>query len=623
MCGIAGIINKKEKQGFSNQVSLFEDATRLMAQRGPDNFGRTVMDGIALFHYRLSIMDLDQRSNQPFISSDSRITAIYNGELYNFKEVKNTYSIETKTNSDTEVVVESFRLKQTAIFPEWNGIFAASFFDREKHSITLVRDRFGVKPLYYYENQDYFIFASEAKVLYQFLETLELNSQALVEYMWFGNPVSGKSMVEGVKKLAPGNYLEYDLRSHSTKVCSFWDIGGTQPFSGSLADAADQTKNLLEKSVRRQLVSDVDVGVFLSGGIDSSAITAFASKHYSGRISTYSVEFDYSTQASNELEKARYVANTFGTDHHEIKVEAKNISQVVEHLAYIHDEPFADAANIPLYLLTSKLKGQISVVLQGDGGDEFFGGYRRYNLMDNYIYWKLAFRLGSLLPFPANTKSRIQRMNDALSHDQPAVMFGLLNNLETTKRDPLMALNRDFQNSMLRGDPFKRYREVDSKFRNESMVQRLLYSDTKILLPNTYLEKVDKSTMANSIEVRVPFLDNDLTEFALSLPAHYKVRKGQKKYLLRQSLRGVVPDQILDGPKKGFGVPYEKWLATDLYELAQDSLRNSTVKEIIDTRFMGRLLEEHKKNMGRNGFLLWKVMILALWINKYEKKIKL
>jgi asparagine synthase (glutamine-hydrolysing) len=214
-------------------------------------------------------------------------------------------------------------------------------------------------------------------------------------------------------------------------------------------------------------------------------------------------------------------------------------------------------------------------------------------------------------------------MNDALSHDQPAVMFGLLNNLETTKRDPLMALNRDFQNSMLRGDPFKRYREVDSKFRNESMVQRLLYSDTKILLPNTYLEKVDKSTMANSIEVRVPFLDNDLTEFALSLPAHYKVRKGQKKYLLRQSLRGVVPDQILDGPKKGFGVPYEKWLATDLYELAQDSLRNSTVKEIIDTRFMGRLLEEHKKNMGRNGFLLWKVMILALWINKYEKKIKL
>ena len=220
MCGIAGIVTKNSKLGFHQQVSLYERAAKLMTHRGPDNFGQPTLDGIALFHNRLSIMDLDARSNQPFNSRSGNITAVYNGELYNYKDLKDHYSIDAITSSDTEILVESYALRGVEVFREWNGIFAAAFYDQNRRKLTLVRDRFGVKPLYYFENSEYLIFASEAKVLFGYMDSLSLNAQAMTEYLWFGNSISEESLVAGVRKLAPGTYLEFDLSTNSEIIIS-------------------------------------------------------------------------------------------------------------------------------------------------------------------------------------------------------------------------------------------------------------------------------------------------------------------------------------------------------------------------------------------------------------------
>ena len=371
----------------------------------------------------------------------------------------------------------------------------------------------------------------------------------------------------------------------------------------------------------RQLVSDVPVGLFLSGGVDSSSIAASAALASGRRLTSYSVGFDYDA-GINELPKARRVAQTLGLDHHELQVRGEALEEVISALVQVHDEPFADAANIPLYLLARELQGTIKVVLQGDGGDEMFAGYRRYSILGAAALWRMWPR--GIEPLLHGSFGgwgvRLARMGAAAANTDPALRMALLLTVETV-RDPPTAMLTDAARQRLEAaaDPFAAYRRCASRFSNADPVQQMLLTDISLQLPSQFLTKVDRATMAHGIEVRVPLLDEGVASLAVGLPVAAKVRGREKKIVLRDAMRGRLPADILDGPKTGFGVPYEEWLRGALHGFAGAA--------ILDSRFVERFglnrarletaLAEHRARRRDRGFLLWKMLQLALWSRQY------
>ncbi|MEO7045057.1 MAG: asparagine synthase (glutamine-hydrolyzing), partial [Ferruginibacter sp.] len=577
MCGILGIYYLK---GNKVDSQTFEKALRCIIHRGPDDGGVFCQDNIALGHRRLSIIDLSSAGHQPMFSKDRRYVIVFNGEIYNFLEIKDKLiglGHKFFSHTDTEVILQSFIEWGEKSFSMFNGMFAFSIWDNLKKDLFVIRDRFGIKPLYYLASEQGFSFASEMKAILALNDdTMHVNKQALVEFMWYGNPLGENTIYASIKKLLPGHYIKSTAGEIS--VTKYWTlkeiIQESEVEKCEENEIITRTRSLLENAVKSNLISDVPVGIFLSGGIDSSAITAFASKHYSRQIQTYSVGFDFA-KGVNELEKARSVAKHFGTKHNELHISSDNIPSLIEKLVDQHDEPFGDAADIPLYLLSLEIKGRIKVVLQGDGGDEIFGGYSRYKTLQDINKWKLAGVFLNLFPhnFSKHQKwQQLKRFTSAIGAKENYKRMALLLTVETEANNPTRVLNESLRKSITSLNPFKRYREIDAQYAGFDIVQRMFYTDCSIILPDTFLEKVDKSTMANSLEVRVPFLDNVLTEYVLGLPSNMKVKNGEQKYLLKAALRGVVPDNILDAPKTGFGVPYGYWLQTKLSHYMKEVL---------------------------------------------------
>nr|MBP9095351.1 asparagine synthase (glutamine-hydrolyzing) [Ignavibacteria bacterium] len=591
MCGIAGLIVKNiENYDFTK----FRNSTKLMSHRGPDNFGEYYDKNVALFHYRLSILDLDKRSNQPFFNESADKAIVYNGEIYNYKDLAHQYNFNLHTTSDTEVILKTIDAKGMNSLPEWNGIFAFALHDKKNNSLTLARDRFGVKPLYVYENDSFIAFASEAKVILKWLDSFSINLQCLSEYIWYGNTLSNPTLINNLNKLSPGSYTTIDLNNFTSKKKEFWSISSQihPNTEDTLETSVTKTKSLLENAVKTQLVSDVPIGIFLSGGIDSSAITAFASKYVSGKLNTYSVEYDFNVGEGSELAKAKSVAKKFNTNHHELKVESHNIIEDFESLVFQYDEPFADSANFPLYLLAKQCSNDMTVVLQGDGGDELFAGYRRYKLLGNLTFWRYnSVLLSKLLP-DKFLRYRAKRMAYTLEQKSDSLRMALLMTQTTTMDMPDKIFNSEIQKKLLLQSPFKTYEEKNEQFIKEDLAQRMLYTDFEVLLPHTYLEKVDKATMLMSIEARVPFLDNNLTDYVLSLPAKYKIKRGINKYLLKKCLQGIIPNEILNAPKQGFNTPTSTWLQTSLYEYAKSKFNSLSDNGFLNKNYLLELLEE-------------------------------
>lgn len=620
MCGIAGIV---VKNGQSAELfGQFRKSASLLMHRGPDHNEDIQYNNILLIHYRLSIIDLDKRSNQPYTSGDQNYITVYNGEIYNFNELKQTYRINCRTLSDTEVMLESFARKGTDVVHEWNGIFAIAILDKLKNKLVLVRDRFGVKPLYYFEDKNVFLFASEAKVIFNFLQTFQIDIEGLAQYLWYGNTISEHSIVKGVKKFTPASFMEVDLNENVTsKTSLYWKISGTVNTEYSFHEAKDRVKDLLSNAVKRQLISDVPLGVLLSGGIDSSAIVAFASKHVDKPLDTYSIEYDFNIGGISELPRAAMIARKFKTNHHELKVETRNILDTFRHLVFQYDEPFADAASIPLYLLAKDCSRDKTVILQGDGGDEIFAGYRHYNILGWLNFWKVTSKLFYKFIQNPSWYERMKRIAFLLNQKEDAYKMAYFLTEDVPYHSPFEIINGSFQNEIKHTNPFSPYIEVNEEFKKENIVQRMLYADTKIQLPHTFLEKVDKATMLCSVESRVPFLDNELTEFVLGLPSEFKIKRGEKKYLLRQSLTGLIPGEVLNGKKRGFDVPFKIWLKTSLYEFAKSCFQNLPSDTILNKGHLIKLLEQHKQNKGNHGPVLWKALILAHWLEMYQQKI--
>lgn len=620
MCGICGIV---DFAGLPPNEPTLRRMTDAIRHRGPDDSGAALLGPAALGQRRLSIIDLSPTGHQPMSTPDGRYTLVYNGELYNFpalRERLEQLGVVFRGRSDTEVVLHALVRWGADALSEFNGMFAIALWDQADRRLLLARDRFGIKPLYCLRQGERLVFGSEIKALLAAgVPRPRMSWRGFHEFLYYGNALGESTLFEGITKLLPGHYLTFDAAG--LKVSAFWWLDRLQPVRDDLETATRSVAARLEQAVRDHLISDVPIGVFLSGGVDSSAITALASRHVAGKLRTYSVGFDFD-RGPNELDKARRVAERFGTDHQELHVSAGDLSRVIEHLVQCHDEPFSDAANIPLYLLCRELHGQPKVILQGDGGDEIFAGYRRYNVLAHDRFWRALSRtaalVGAVVPGGA-LRQRGMRFFETMNIRDPAERLAMLLTVEVQSAPPTRVLTAAANAEVLRHDPFGRYRELFERFNGVDLVQRMLYIDTLILLPDTFLEKVDKSTMAHSIEVRVPFLDKNLADYALGLPSSLKVRGGQKKYILRRALRGTVPDEILDGPKTGFSVPFEYWLRAPIAGYMRSVLLDdSTLAHgVLDRGTLETCIDEHTSGRRNNGFLLWKLLNLAIWQRAY------
>lgn len=623
MCGIAG---KLVRQDLALDLSDRKKAQAIDAirHRGPDMRGEYTKGSVWLAHVRLSILDLSETASQPMATEDGRFVISYNGEVYNFRELASFLLLDSlRSHSDTEVVLQAFAKLGVEAFSQLNGMFAFAIYDKQTQKLWLVRDRMGIKPLYYRIDSQGLAFGSEIKAITALREespSCEISS--LHEWLFYGNTLGEHTLYEGVRKLLPGHYLELDLSTFAHKVVEYWSPRQQSvlpQIKASQDDLSKGVRNLLEQAVKRQLVSDVPVGIFLSGGIDSSAITAFASKHYGGRIATYSAGFDFD-KGVNELFKARRVADLYGTEHHEIHISGLEIADVVEKMVHHHDMPFSDAANIPLYLMASQISGQTKVVLQGDGGDELFGGYRRYVTLNYHRLLRPLARFGrhinELTPRTAHFYRR-QRYLNALGADDLATTMALLLTEEDGSSRPANIFTAEFQLEIEKSDPFARYRECQAYFGNQDIINHMAFVDAMIILPDIFLEKVDRSTMAASLEVRVPFLDNDLVDYCMRIPGNCKVPGGQKKALLKKALSGVVPDDILYGPKTGFGVPYGYWLRGALKPLFFDHLAlfQHRHPNVLNAERIRRLYTENESRTRDRSFLLWKILNFMIFIN--------
>ena len=619
MCGFVGLIAKKniEEERFAD----FIKSSELINHRGPDYRGVFREKNVLLIHYRLSILDLEKRSNQPFLSRDKNLLTVYNGEIYNYLDLKTKHKITTKTESDTEVMLESFNHLGEEAIKEWNGIFALSILSKKENSLFLIRDRLGIKPLYIYEDDNVIAFGSEAKVILNWLENFQLNYEGLAQYMWLGNTSGNETIIKNLYKVDPGTSVKIDLDNYKRTVNTYWSVENNyMKFTSSEQEVIKKLRKLLDESVKRQLISDVPIGVLLSGGIDSSSVVAHAAKNITGKLDTYTAFYDYNSSSKEDLLRARKISKLFNTNHHEIEVKGGDIEGVFKKMVLQFDEPFGDAANIPLYQIADLCSKDKRVILQGDGGDELFAGYRKYNVIDSMRFWKYSSFLYPLIP-QKNWKHRIKRVNEVLNQKTFSDLLAHYISLESPKERPYDVFSDKIKSKLNLLDWKKDFHYINDKLKELPNVQKGLFTDLKILLPNTYLEKVDKATMLCSVEARVPMLDNELVEFAMSLDSKLKVHKREKKYLLKKALEGTIPNEILYGPKKGFDAPYQQWLKKDLFSLAEHVF-NKANSDVINREYCLKLLYEHKSGIKNNAPILWKTLILCYWLDYYKEKIK-
>ncbi|SDB36890.1 asparagine synthase (glutamine-hydrolyzing) [Bauldia litoralis] len=609
MCGIAGILDFHDPPARDVIAAM----AMSIGHRGPDHQGAWIDGPIGLGHRRLSILDLAARANQPMASIDGRYHVVFNGEIYNFPALRNellALGDRFATTGDTEVILAGYRRDGVASFARLNGMFALAIWDRTEQRLVLARDRFGQKPLYLARSPSGLVFGSEIKCLLASRRvTARIDAPGLHEFCWYGTTLGARTLFAGIERLEPGHHLTIDR--DGARQASFWRIDHVRPCADTLEDATARVTSLLEAAVRRHLISDVPVGVLLSGGIDSSAITTLAARHAS-RVDSYTVSFDFDP---GEMAKARLVAEHVGTSHHEFVVRGADIAGVIRALVRQHDQPFGDAANIPLYLVAQQLGGKPKVVLQGDGGDEIFAGYRRYNVLAFERLWRaLARGAPALQLLPRH--ARLERLLHAVGAPDPGRRMALLLTEESAQSAPTRLLGADARVSAEQTDPFVRYGELHRRVGPLDPVQRMLYTDASILLPDLFCEKVDRATMAHGLEVRLPFLDTELTDYVIGLPSSSKVRWLGKKWLLRRALRGTVPDTILNGPKRGFGVPYRAWLRGPLLPVLEATLLHGR-SGMFDPEACRRAIDEHATGRVDHGFLLYKMLQLALWAEEY------
>lgn len=616
MCGIAGFVSKDRSMNVGR--GLIADMCAAIRHRGPDDTGIWAEGNVGFGMTRLSIIDLEG-GHQPIHNEDKTVWIVFNGEIYNYPELRASLLKRGHvfyTSSDTETIVHLYEEYGRECVSHLRGMFAFAIWDKKRDELFIARDRLGIKPLYYYLDEGRLIFGSEIKSILRCGIPTGVHYPSLVDYFFYGYVPDPDSMFEGVRKLPPGHSLTYKGGKAETR--QYWDVKYEVGEPGTEEFYVDRLLEILDEAVRIHLISDVPLGAFLSGGIDSSVVAALMSRHMKEPVKTFSIGFK--SQKFNELPYARMVAEKYNTEHHEEIVEP-DAKAVIEDLVRQFDEPFADSSAIPTYYVSRMARKHVKVVLTGDGGDELFGGYTHYltSPITRHTSWipevikkGLFLNMSRVLPewSPGiNTLRHIscsesERFVKKYSRGM-SLLHGEIFSEELGKKagstDPSPALLRHLD-----------------KVRGRDPVTKLQYLDTKMYLPSDILTKVDRMSMMVSLEARVPILDHRLVEFAATIPPELKVRGMDTKYIFKKAAERLLPKEVIHRPKQGFAVPINEWIKGEWAGMSEDLLlgQRALSRNNFNPKFLGRIMNEHRWGRRDHSHIIWTLMVLELWFRE-------
>ncbi len=635
MCGITGVFSLNERGNSS--LDKVREATKALAHRGPDADGFYEHRQVALGHRRLSIIDVSDAANQPMTDESGRYVLVYNGELYNHKELRRfleSLGVSFRTSSDTEVLLKGLIHEGSKFLNTLNGFFSLALYDKEENSLLLARDRMGIKPLVVYQDEDRIVFASEIKALMAYDIPRELDYSSLQHYLQLNYVPSPHSMLKGVRKVKPGHFIKVHPQGNLWEK-EFYRIPYPHPNTlntelRSYQHQLGKMREVMEESVRRRLIADVPVGCFLSGGIDSSVITTLAAKHHPG-IKTFSIGYK-DNPFFDETHYAELVANKAGTDHTTFKLGNEELYDELSHVLEHMDEPFADSSALPVSILSRKVREHVKVALSGDGADELFSGYNKH--MAEWQIRNAGFKekaVGMLKPLwgklPQSRHSKWGNLFRQLDR------FAEGMNLSDAERywrwcgyaseNSVLELLSDKSKGLLsEKESGKRKKKILRNFTEGGDMNEVLLTDMQLVLVSDMLTKVDSMSMAHSLEVRVPFLSHNVVNFAFGLPEESKINGEMKKRIVQDAFRRILPEELYQRPKKGFEVPLLQWLQTDLRPMIEnDLLADDFIHEQgIFSREQVRQLKNElfSKNPGDSHARIWGLLVFQHWMKKYS-----
>lgn len=616
MCGINGIID------FYRDVdcTVIERMNDSIAHRGPDGRGSYLSpDRTCGFgHVRLSIIDV-AGSKQPLCNEDQTVWITFNGEIYNYQPLRKKlldYGHQFKTNGDTEVLVHMYEQYGREMLKHLNGMFAFAIWDTKKRSLFIARDRMGIKPLNYFHNSDKFIFSSEQKAILKNPDVdVQPSQEGIFHYLTYRSAPAPFTLFKGIKKLLPGHYLY--LTENNLEIKKYWEIPLNKPQQKiKYADAIMETERILTTSIKRRMISDVPLGAFLSGGVDSSLIVALMSKMIDQPVKTFSVGFE--NFASNEAPYAKIVADQYKTDHHELILKEEKFLDHLEQLTSIRDAPLSEPADIPLHLLSKMAREKVKVLLSGEGSDELFAGYPKFRFDGksgcvNWLPKPIKNAIINLIPSKyRKIEVALKSMFESDYADRWPLWFSPFSVDEKLK---LMGSDNDFENPT---------RNHIQQFNLEPSLSSFLFCDCKIWLPDNLLDRGDRMTMAAGIEGRVPFLDHDLVEYAFTLPDGCKINGSHQKYMIKQIALKYLPDKIVNRRKAGFVMPLAMWFRGKLRDYCYDTIccDDYIPTQMISKQYRTEILDKHCSGKKDYYLQIWTLLGLALWyknLTSYEK----
>ena len=623
MCGITGFITREISDRAANEA-LLDSMCRVIAYRGPDEQGMAVEGRAALGMRRLSIIDL-KGGQQPIYNADGSKLIVFNGEIYNYRELRRdleSRGYPFKTNSDTETILHAYEEYGTDCVRHLRGMFAFAIWDKKNGSLFIARDRVGKKPLFYSHTEaGNFVFGSELKTLLTHGEiSRDIDHVALDAYLTFGYVPEEFCIFKDAKKLAPGHFLIFKDGKVDTQKYWDFDYSGNAEIK-SEEEYIEALREKIRDAVKVRLISEVPLGAFLSGGVDSSSIVGLMSEILEKPVKTFSIGFN--EDSFNELKYARIAAKHFNTEHHEFTL-TPDFVEIVDDLVWHFDEPFSDSSALPTYMVSKMARDFVTVVLSGDGGDELFAGYTRYVIdRERSGLEKLpsALRRNVLRPvsraLPHGARGKNYLYNASL--DATDRYIDSVSQFNTPRRGYLYSadfkakLNGDFG----RGEAL--FQTLAGSVSTDSQVDRLLYLDSKTYLPGDILTKVDRMSMAASLEARVPLLDHELIEFVVGMPAELKLKGLETKYIFKKAMEGIVPREILHREKQGFGVPIGDWINAQLKDRIYSDLtdRKTIERGYFDAAYIKTLLDEHRKGRRDHSHAVWVLWMLELWHRRY------
>ena len=623
MCGIAGFVESSSTtSAFGPETSraLIHRMCTVIRHRGPDDEGVWVDEGVALGMRRLSIIDLST-GHQPIHNEDRSVWIVFNGEIYNFRELRRELEAAGHrfyTSTDTEVIVHAYEQWGKSAIGRLRGMFGLAIWDTRSRTLLVARDRIGIKPMHYASVNGRFYFGSEIKSLLEAPDLpRDLDAGALDHYLSFLYTPRDGSIFKSVRKLPPGHLLTWT--DGRLAIERYWQMPVAETFAGSEEDAVQQLRAVLSDAVRSHMISDVPLGAFLSGGVDSSLVVGLMSELSSSRVKTFSIGFD--EPAFDELEHARSVAEHFGTEHHEFVVKPDGVG-ILDQLISHFDEPFADSSAIPTWYVSEMARRHVTVVLSGDGGDELFGGYERYLphprvvAFDRYsprALRRVAAIAAAGLPHGVRGKNFLRHVG----RDEQGRYLDAIRFFGADEKPAL--LSADVRQAIDGADPEARLARHFERFAALPWPSQMMRFDAETYLPEDVLTKVDRMSMAHSIESRVPLLDNEVIAFASALPSAMKIKNGRRKHVLKEVAATLVPRAILDRKKQGFGVPLGTWFRGNLRELFADTLLSpaSLQRGYFQPAFVRRIVDEHLAGTRDHTLRLWQLVVFEKWQQQY------